>query len=130
MNRNHQTIDIRVASLVLLLLVALAGLLFFATKANAQSASLYEVEVLKLTVAQTALEIKSDDGNRHFHYDCEVDAAEAGTIYIGESDVSSTNYGKHRVAEGEWGGPHGGEYVVASGAESIIVRCRLVVGVQ
>lgn len=106
--------------------LCIAAVYFYANPAHAAGLA-FSLEINKFTVAQTAIELKTASGKRHAHYDCEVDEGEVGILYIGESDVSSTNYGKHRVAAGEWGGPHGSEYVIASGAESVIVRCRFVV---
>lgn len=78
-------------------------------------------------IGTTRSELATDNGMRHFHYACCVDDAEAGTVYVGDSTVTTTDYGASFVAGECWGGPHGGEYAVASAIDTTI-HCRYTVG--
>lgn len=84
----------------------------------------FSMEHANFTVSTTAIEIKTDSGKAIEHYSCQIEDGETETVYIGDSTVSSTDFGAaYKVSDGAWGAPHGDEYMVlASGSAE--VHCR------
>lgn len=99
--------------------------------ASAASATGEVIEHEEFTVPSNldagVTEFKPTSGKRTGHFSCEVDDAETCTLYIGDSTVSSTDYGEALSAGQKFGGPHGKEYGRAGGTDACEVHCRFVV---
>lgn len=127
-----QTIDNVGVVAVFAAALALVGV--FASSSNPASAASNTGEVIEheeFTVPSNldagVTEFKPTSGKRTSHFACEVDDSETCTLYIGDSTVSSTDYGESLSAGEKFGGPHGKEYGRAGGTDACEVHCRFVV---
>lgn len=123
-----KTLESLVALTCIAVLFAIGGVVVMqAAPAAHASGATAKSEHVHEDIGTTAVELNTDTGDRHFHYACCVDDAETGSIYVGDSSVSSSDYGAIFTAGECWGGPHGGEY--ARGSEAgITIHCRYSTG--
>ena len=76
----------------------------------------------EFTCNGTAQEIAFTGGFVLSYY-CEVDDAAAAAAFIGDSTVTTSDYGATKTAGEEWGGDLRGEYCITDGT-SVEIHCR------